>query len=179
VGIARRRTRLVGASRWAALPVLTLLTLLAGCGGHSTRAEQQASQAPTRGVGFKDCPLAEVQPLPGGFGLVRRDLTSLGGQHMGVLKIYRDGVRQIQVFSGPDVYGKLDDVDLVPRRVQVGGRTFQVSTTHVDPTLFVGQLQDDGLRPPCDNVGVLTRHVPMSTFLELLRDLRVTPSTGR
>jgi len=98
---------------------------------------------------------------------------------MGSLTVYRKGLRQIQVFSGPNVYDKLDDVDLVPRQVEAGGRSFQMWTTKVDPALLVAQLQDDRLRPPCDNIGVLTRHVPTSTFKQLLADLRVTLPTPR
>ena len=97
---------------------------------------------------------------------------------MGTLKIYRNGVRQIQVFSGPDVYDKLDDVDLVPRQLEAGGRSFQMWTTKVDPALLVAQLQDDRLRPPCNNIGVLTRHVPAATFEQLLAHLRVNFPTS-
>ena len=158
--------------RWWPLLVVTLLAV-GGCGP----AKHEPAAVPTRAAGFRNCPEAHLRPLPAGFRIVRRDLSALGDQYMGELKIYRDGPRQIQVFSGPDVYDKLDDMDLVSRRVSVDGRTFELWTTTIDRNLLVAQLVDDRLRQPCDNVGVLTRHVPRSTFLRLLRDLRLASDT--
>lgn len=165
MGVARRR----GRRPWPVL-VAALLAVV-GCGP----AKPGPAAPPTRAAGFRNCPEAHLRQLPAGFRIVRRDLSALGDRHMGELKIYLDGRRQIQVFSGPDVYDKLDDMDLVSRRVSVGGRTFELWTTTIDRTLLVAQLVDDRLQEPCDNVGVLTRHVPRATFMGLLRDLRLAP----
>jgi hypothetical protein len=170
MGVARGPARGAGRRRWPVL--LVLLATVAGCG---PAKHGPAAPPPTRSAGFRHCPEAHVRPLPAGFRLVRRDLSALGDQHMGELKIYRSGRSQIQVFSGPDVYDKLDDMDLVSRRVSVRGRTFELWTTTIDRNLLVAQLVDDRLRQPCDNVGVLTRHVPRATFMGLLRDLRLAP----
>ena len=166
----------MGVARRCRPVLLALLVLLAGCGA---ARHAPAAPPPTRAAGFRTCPEAHVNPLPAGFRLVRRDLSSLGQQHMGELKIYRHGTQQIQVFSGPDVYDKLDDMDLVSRRVSVEGRPFEVWTTTIDRTLLVAQLEDDRLQAPCDNVGVLTRHVPRARFMGLLRDLRVAEPGAR
>jgi len=181
-GRAGRRAWRTAARSWPAVPVrlvlLGLLVPLAACGGTVDRPEK-VTAAPSRSATIRHCPEAEVRPLPAGFRLVRRDLSSLGDNHMGQLKIYRDGRRQVQVFSGPDVYDKLDDMDLVPRRISLDGRTFEMWTTAVDRSLLVAQLDDDRPEAPCDNVGVLTRHVPLATFKQLLRDLTLrSPAAG-
>lgn len=168
MGVAGRR----GRRSWPVL-VVALLTV-GGCGP----AKHEPAAPPTRAAGFRNCPEAHLRQLPAGFRIVRRDLSALGDRYMGELRIYRDGRRQIQVFSGPDVYDKLDDMDLVSRRVSVRGRTFELWTTTIDRTLLVAQLVDDRLQEPCDNVGVLTRHVPRPAFLRLLRDLRLASDPG-
>lgn len=142
-------------------------------------APAKASQpAPTRPVEFVNCPRADLRPSPPGMELVGRELEALRDNHMGAVLTYERGKQRVKVFSGPDLYDALDDVDFSTRRIQVGRRTFDFSSTTIFPTLYVATVVDERLSAPCDTVGVLTQNIPRGQVLELLVTLQVPPATS-
>jgi hypothetical protein len=163
-----------GASILVAAVIAAASFGLAGCGPsevHTPKAE------PTRPVDFEKCPKARLVPLPPGFHLVNRELQALKDNHMGELLVYNNGKRQLQVFSGPDLFGSLDDIDLTAVRVTAGGHDFDLWSTAIFPDLKIAVLQDGRLKEPCTNVGLLTKNIAKPDVIKLLADLQVGTSS--
>ena len=141
--------------------------------GAAPGCRAQGTQTPTRAVRFAPCPAVRLVPVPADFELVNRSLHRLGEHHMGKVQVFRDGGQQLQLYSGPDLLDELDDLDMTSEEQTVDGSRFQIWSSTVTPELSVAVLIDDTLEPPCDNIGVLTRHVPRDRLVVLLRGLRV------
>ena len=114
--------------------------------------------------------------MPAGFELVNRSLHRMGDRHMGMVQVFRNGRQQLHLYSGPDLLDELEDLDMTSRDEKVGGFSLRVWSSKVTPELLVTELVDDTLEPPCDNIGVLTRHIPQDRLKVILRGLRVGES---
>lgn len=148
--------------------------VLVGATGCTEAVSTQPAPGPTRAAAFTKCAEVSLSQAPSGFSLAARELEALRGNHMGEVVTYRSGTRTIQLYSGPDLYDSLEDLDLTSERVTTTSRSFALSSTRLAPELLIAVLQDKRLEEPCDNVGVLTRHVPRATMVEVLERLQVT-----
>ncbi len=111
--------------------------------------------------------------MPAGFELVNRSLHRLGDRHMGMVRVFRNGRQQVHLYSGPDLFDQLDDLDLTSRELTVGRSRFLLWSSKVTPELLVAVLVDHTLVAPCDHIGILTRYVPPVRMHDFMRDLRV------
>jgi len=153
-----------------------MLCALTGCGQTNEPSGAPAQDGSTRPATFVRCPQVFVRPMPRGFHPTYRVLNSLGNQHMGFVHVYRRGRQQIQLFSGPDLLDKLEDLDLTSHRSNFGPHRFTVWHGKVTPELYLAVLDDAALRPPCDNIGLLTRHVAARSLARMLGDFVVVPT---
>lgn len=156
--------------------ILSRLLVVAACaaaGGCAQPVEPTAPR-PTRSVAFDSCPKVRLAPLPSGFELVRRRLESIGGNRMGEVVTYRRDSEVIQAYSGPDLYDRLEDLDLVAKPVQTERYLFSVSTTTLAPELSIAVLDEKHLEgATCTDAGVVTRHVPREEVPGVLESFTV------
>ena len=156
---------------------LCLAALATGC--QAFEADEPVAE-PTRKVEFTDCPTVRLTDEPPGIRLARRQLEALRDNHMGEVVTYRSGGRSVVVYSGPDLYDELEDLDTTAERVKAAGLDFTLYRTRLAPELLIAVLDVDRLGDsrfvePCDSAGVLTRHVTRQEMLRVLRQLRVEP----
>lgn len=156
---------------------LCLAVLASGC--QAFEADEPVAE-PTRKVEFTDCPTVRLAADPPGFRLARRQLEALRDNHMGEVATYRSEGRSVVVYSGPDLYDELEDLDTTAERVEAADLHFTLYSTLLAPELLIAvldveRLDDPRFEEPCDSAGVLTRHVTRPEMLRLLRQLRVEP----
>ncbi len=151
------------------------LALLAAAGCASTASEDPGVR-PTRAAEFTSCPSLRLSEIPDGFKVSRRQLEALSDNHMGEVTTYADGKRSIKVYSGPDLYDSLEDLDLTADVVRTDEFEFELSSTLLQPELLIAVMDEEQFDEPCDSHGVLTRHVERAQMLELLAGLELHPS---
>lgn len=165
-----------GSFRAARRSLSTLVALgLLAVAGCASAATEDPGPGPTRAAEFTACPTLRLEEIPEGFTAKRRELQALSDNHMGQVATYRDGNRSIQLFSGPDLYDTLEDLDLTAERVTTDDYEFTMSSTVLQPELLIAVMDEAGLKEPCDSVGVLTRHVDRGMMLEILGALVLRP----
>jgi hypothetical protein len=155
----------------------TGVLLLVGCAGESQQAREAAADRPTRKAEFTRCPAVHIA-VPDGFRPARRELPALSDNHMGEVTTYRSGIRRITVYSGPDLYDALEDLDTTADAVETARHEFTLYSTLLAPELLIAVLdvedvKDDRFDEPCDSAGVLTRHVERRDMMALLRGFRI------
>jgi hypothetical protein len=103
---------------------------------------------------------------------------------MGRILTYRSSRGQsIRVYAGPDLYDALEDLDTTGSVVRARGRAFTLYGTLLAPELLIAVLdvesvEDQGFRDPCEDAGVLTKHVSRRSMIALLRELRIEEAEG-
>lgn len=152
--------------------------LLAGCAGTGADGET-AAPLPTRQAEFTSCPSVALASPPEGFRLARSELAALADNHMGRVLTYRSGEGQvIQVYSGPDLYDELEDLDTTAEAVTAGGRRFTLYSTLLAPGLQIAvldteRLEGEGFEEPCEDAGVQSLRLSRGAMVDVLGDLQV------
>ena len=174
----RRRHRHLALSLAALLGALAITGVIAA-GDADQGAPGAAAEPPSRSVGFTPCPSLALREPPSGFRLARSELSALSDNHMGRTLTYRsDEGRTIRVYAGPDLYDALEDLDTTAEVVRARSRRFVLYSTLLAPELLIAvmdtrAMKAPGFDGPCEEAGVLTRHVTRRAMLALLRDLQV------
>jgi hypothetical protein len=154
---------------------MAVAALLAACG---EPAPAPIPPAATRPAAFARCPDIVLTTMPPGLTKTDSVVEALYGHHMGYVISYAtaDRRRQLKTFSGVDLLDALDDLDFSARAVRVGRRDFVLHRTTAIPDMLVAEVEAAGHRPPCDNLFVLSRHLPRGQVLEVLRGLELRRS---
>ena len=116
--------------------------------------------------------------VPEGFTLVRRRLRALPDNHMGEVATYRSGRQTLTLYSGPDLYDELEDLDTTAQAVDTPELPFTLYSTLLAPELLVAVVDVEEIdgRPysePCEDAGVLSKWLSREEMVEVLHEVRL------
>ena len=159
----------------AGAALVAVLVLASSCAPSDTSSP---APRPTRPAELDSCPEISLTNVPAGFRLSRRRLQALPDNHMGEVVTYRSDRQSLTLYSGPDLYDELEDLDTTAERVETDRLDFTLYSTLLAPELLIAVVDVDKVEgasyvEPCDDAGVLTRWLTREEVAEVLDEVRL------
>ena len=170
--ITRRR------NRFRALAVLLGAASILTAGRWVAVTADADPPPPSRPIAYTPCAEVVLTWRPPGFVLAERRLHALARNHMGTVETYTGNNVSIRTYSGVNAIDALEDLELVGRPVQAGGRDFVLHDTAAYPGLLLAELSDVDSDEPCDSIAVRTFNLTEDVMVALLTGLDIHERAG-